>query len=122
MATSGSVSYLFEKRGFFAFSDAISEDQVLEIGLEAGADDVMSNSDGSTELVCDPKQYEAVKEAFDSANISYETAQVTMLPKTTVAIDNNQAKTILTLIDRLEDDDDVAEVFANFELPKDFDA
>src|SRR4051812_21915144 len=80
MGSDGSVSYLFKHCGQFVFAPGTSEDRVMEVGLDAGADDVVKNDDGSVELVCAPADFSAVKEALEKAGLKPEIAEITMKP------------------------------------------
>jgi YebC/PmpR family DNA-binding regulatory protein len=116
---SGAVAWLFERRGVLLVpADGVDEDELTLAAAEGGADDVAL--DGSTyEVLSAPEQLAAVREAIGAAGIPIESAELTMLPKTTVAVeDESDAKKILRLIDQLEDNDDVQDVFANFDIPE----
>jgi YebC/PmpR family DNA-binding regulatory protein len=116
---SGAVSWLFERRGVVLVpADGADEDELTMAAAEGGADDV--TRDGSSyEVLAAAEQLAAVREAVADAGFAIESAELTMLPKTTVAVeDENEAKKILRLIDQLEDDDDVQEVYANFDIPE----
>ena len=116
---SGAVAWLFERRGVvLVAADGADEDDLTMAAAEGGADDV--TLDGSTfEVLSAAEQLAAVREAVADAGFAIESAELTMLPKTTVAVeDENEAKKILRLIDQLEDDDDVQEVYANFDIPE----
>jgi transcriptional/translational regulatory protein YebC/TACO1 len=88
------------------------------VWIEAGADDVVVESDGF-QVLTDPSQLAAVRDAIAAAGIAFEQAELTMIPKTTVQLDENDARRLLKLIDALEDNDDVQEVYANFDIPDD---
>ncbi len=116
---SGSVAWLFERRGVVLVPvDGVDEDELTLVAAEGGADDVAR--DGSSfEVLCAAEQLASVREAIASADFEIESAELTMLPKTTVAVeDESEAKKILRLIDQLEDDDDVQDVYANFDIPE----
>jgi YebC/PmpR family DNA-binding regulatory protein len=117
LGTSGCVSFLFERKGLFVIgADKASEEQLMELAMEAGADDVKPAGD-KFEVLCAPENYNAVAEALTAAEIEPENAQVTRLPLTTVEIDVDTARTVLKLMDQLDDHDDVQGVMANFSLP-----
>ncbi len=119
MGEAGCVSWMFEKKGYIAFArDAMDEERLMEIALEAGADDV-SDSGDEWEVVCEPGTFENVRTAVENAGISVETAHVTMFPKTTVELDKDNAVKMLKLMDYLEDLDDVQNVYANFDIADD---
>jgi YebC/PmpR family DNA-binding regulatory protein len=116
---SGAVAWLFERRGVVLVpADGTDEDELTLAAAEGGADDV--SLDGSSfEVLTAPEQLVSVREALAGAGFEIESAELTMLPKTTVAVeDENEAKKILRLIDQLEENDDVQDVFANFDIPE----
>lgn len=116
---SGAVAWLFERRGLVVVDAAgADEDELTLAAAEGGADDVAL--DGSTyQVTCAPEQLAAVREAVQAAGFTVEAAELTMVPKTTVEVaDENEAKKILRLVDQLEDNDDVQDVFANFDIPE----
>jgi YebC/PmpR family DNA-binding regulatory protein len=113
LGTSGSVAYLFAKRGEIVFNADTDEDRLLEIALEAGADDVESDDDGFT-VVTTPEAFGDVVDALEAAKLTSEQAEVTMKASTEADItDVEQAEKILKLIDMLEDLDDVQNVYTN---------
>ncbi|TXH03506.1 MAG: YebC/PmpR family DNA-binding transcriptional regulator [Nevskiaceae bacterium] len=119
LGTSGSVSYLFERRGEIAIdirSDAGLEDKAMEAALEAGADDVVSHAD-FVEVLTAPEHFESVKQAVLKAGLVPFRADIAMRPATTVALEGEAAATVSKLIDWLEDLDDVQKVFTNADLP-----
>ncbi len=120
LAEPGAVSWIFEKKGLIVIPrDGLSEDQVLEIALEAGAEDVRSY-EGEFEIITSPEDFEAVKSAVTQAGLSPSSAKVTLVPKTTVKIeDEKTAQQMLRLMEMLEDHDDVQNVYANFDIPED---
>jgi len=110
------VAWLFDQKGVIIVPrDAGSEDQLLEVALEAGAED-MHTDESSYEIRTAPGDLETVKQALDSAGISYESAEVTMLPQTRVSLEEKQAQQVLRLMDALEDQDEVQQVYANFDI------
>lgn len=119
LGTSGSVNYLFTKKGIISFFPdedgkcAVTEDSAMEIALDAGADDVVSNDDGSVEVYTSPEAFVAVVDAFDAKGIKPSNAQVTMQASTETALDGEQAVKFMRMIDALEDLDDVQEVYHN---------
>jgi YebC/PmpR family DNA-binding regulatory protein len=119
LGTSGAVTWLFERRGVvLVAADGADEDELTLAAAEGGADDVAL--DGSSfEVLCAAERLAAVRDAIEAAGFAIESAELTMLPKTTVAVeDENEAKKILRLIDQLEDNDDVQDVYANFDIPE----
>jgi YebC/PmpR family DNA-binding regulatory protein len=116
---SGAVSWLFERRGIVMVdAEGVDEDELTLAAAEGGAEDV--ELDGSSYHVTSaPEQLTAVREAVEAAGFSIDAAELTMVPKTTVEVaDENEAKKILRLIDQLEDNDDVQDVYANFDIPE----
>ncbi|OUR71458.1 hypothetical protein A9Q78_09805 [Methylophaga sp. 41_12_T18] len=113
MGTDGSVSYLFAKKGIISYAAGTDEDVVMEAALEAGADDVITNEDGTIDVFTAPEDYAAVKDALDAAGLEAVSAEVTMHPETTVALDVKDAEKALAMIDAFEDLDDVQDVYTN---------
>lgn len=112
------VAWLFEQKGVIIVPvEAASEDTLLEAALEAGAED-MQVDDTSFEIRTAPGDLDAVKQALDSSGIGYESAELTMLPQTRVSLEEKQAQQVLRLMDALEDQDDVQQVYANFDIPE----
>lgn len=118
IATPGSVSRLFKRRGqMIVPRDGLSEDQVMEAALEAGADDFKADEDGY-EVLTEPAQFEAVHKALEQKGIKFAAAEITELPEITVPVsDASTAATVTKLIEALEDHDDVKEVYTNAEMP-----
>ena len=116
LASSGAVSYLFEKKGVIVFDDCDS-DQVMELAIESGADDVDVQEDGSVEVITTPDDFESVVTAFNDASTTYLDASIEMVPQTRILLDVEKAKGFLKLIDKLEDDDDIQDVFHNADIP-----
>jgi YebC/PmpR family DNA-binding regulatory protein len=116
---SGAVAWLFERRGVVVVAgEDVDEDELTLAAAEGGADDV--SQDGSTfEVVSAPEALTAVREAIEQAGFTAESAELTMVPKTTVEVaDESSAKKIVRLIEQLEDNDDVQDVYANFDIPE----
>lgn len=112
----GCVSWVFERKGVLTF-EGVSEDKVMEIALDAGAEDVKVNEDGTIEVTTDPKDFMVVREAFEKANLKPVRAEVTMVPKSTTRLEGEDAIRMLKLMEALEDHDDVQHVYANFDIP-----
>jgi YebC/PmpR family DNA-binding regulatory protein len=113
----GCVAWMFDSKGFFLIpTDRVDEDRLMEIALEAGADDVRPDGKNFS-LTCDPAVYEAVSKALSDAGITPEVKEITRIPKTTVDLDADAARKILKLMERLDDHDDVQSVSANFNIP-----
>ncbi len=117
MSGAGSAAFMFTTKGFISIEKSkANEEQVMEIALEAGADD-MKVEESYFEITCDPAMFEAVKAAIAAKNIPMETAEVTKIPTSTVRVEGNNAKLILSLMEALEDHEDVQAVHANFDIP-----
>lgn len=117
MGAQGSVSYLFEKQGVLNFPAGTDEDTVMEVALEAGADDIVTEDDGSIEVLTTEDAFVDVKEALKLGKLEPEHSEVTMRAATTVELDVEQGQKLLKLIDALEDLDDVQDVFTNADIP-----
>jgi YebC/PmpR family DNA-binding regulatory protein len=118
LATSGSVAFQFTKQGVIAIkADAIDEDALLELALEAGAEDV-KNEGEVYEVITTPTAYHRVKETIEAAKIPVEAGEITYLPNNTVPVDAEAGQKLIRLIDALEDNDDVQNVSHNAELPE----
>ncbi len=117
LGTNGSVSFQFSKQGIITIkSDAIGEDELMELSLDAGAEDVRNEGE-VYEVLTQPVQFHKVKEAIEAKPVAIEAAEITYLPVNTVAVDAEKAQSLLKLIDALEDNDDVQSVSHNGELP-----
>ena len=116
LGTDGSVSYLFTKKGVISYPAGLDEDTVMEAALEAGADDVVVNDDGSIDVFTSPEDFGSVKDALDAAGLEAEMAEVSLIPSTKAELDLETAPTLLRLIDMLEDCDDVQEVYHNGDI------
>jgi YebC/PmpR family DNA-binding regulatory protein len=119
LATSGAVAFQFQKLGIITVKSASAdEDRLLELGLEAGADDV-KNEGEVIEVITSPTSFMKVKEAIEAAKIAVEASEITNIPTSTIPIDAERAQKLLKLIDTLEDNDDVQTVSHNAEIPED---
>ncbi len=116
LGTEGSVAFQFKHVGQFLFAPGVSEDKVMEVALEAGAEDVLTHEDGSIEVLSAPGDFEAVKNALEGAGLNAEMAEVTMRADTPVELSGDDAVRMQKLLDVLEDLDDVQEVYHNAEL------
>jgi YebC/PmpR family DNA-binding regulatory protein len=118
LGESGSVAWLFERKGVVLVSDSVDEDELTLVAADGGAEDV-AREGSSFEVISAPDDLQAVREALETAGIRYESADLTMLPKTTVPIEDESAvKKLLRLMDALEENDDVQDVYANFDIPE----
>ena len=112
----GSVAWQFERKGIILMPGEIDEDEIMMVALEAGAEDLVDEG-GIWRLTCDPSVLPEVRLALETAELKFNSADVTMLPTTTVAIDNeSDARSVLKVIDLLDDLDDVQDVYANFDI------
>jgi YebC/PmpR family DNA-binding regulatory protein len=119
LGTSGAVAWLFERKGVvIVAAGSVDEDELMLVAADGGAEDVQQ--DGSSyEVIAAPDDFAAVRAALEAAGIAFESAELTMLPKTTVAVeDESTAKKLLRLMDALEENDDVQAVYANFDIPE----
>jgi YebC/PmpR family DNA-binding regulatory protein len=115
LGTDGSVAYLFNKQGFISFSSG-DEDQIMEVALDAGAQDVISNEDGSIDVVTTPEDFFTVKDALADSGLKSSHAEVTMEPANRVELNLGDAEKFMKLIERLEDLDDTQEVYHNADI------
>ncbi len=115
LGVSGSVAFLFDRKGLISFSKEQDFDTLFEIALEAGAEDVKDEGD-AIEIITDPGSFIEVREAIAAKGLQWETAEVTMLPQTMVKLEGKQAEQMLKMMDKLEDNDDVQNVYANFDI------
>lgn len=113
LGTDGSVAYLFRKVGQLLYAPGANEDTVLEVALDAGAEDVISQDDGSLEVITAPDDFLAVKEALAAAELAPDAAEITMLPSTTVELSGEEAEKTQALLDMLDSLDDVQHVYTN---------
>jgi len=116
LGTPGSVAWQFDRKGIILVDgEGVDEDALMEVALDAGAEDIAE--DGSQwQVTTEPTELMAVRTALDGAGIGYASAELTMVPKTTISPDEKEARQLLRLIDALEDNDDVQDVYANFDI------
>src|SRR5829696_5230121 len=116
LGTTGSVAYLFERKGVILVpKDSTDEDELMEVALEARAEDV-EEQENDYRVVTAPEDFTAVREALGGADFRYENAEITMVPQNSIDLDAGTARQTLRLIDALEENDDVQEVYANFDI------
>jgi len=119
LGSSGCVAWMFEKKGLFLVHiEKIDEDTLMEVALDAGADDVRHVGD-NYEVTCEPSDYQAVSHVLEEAGIKPEVSQITLIPKDTVDLDAPTARKVLRLMEHLDDHDDVQSVSSNFNIPDD---
>ena len=117
MGEAGCVGWMFSRKGILTVEKAgVDEERLIEVALEAGADDVSDDGDAFT-VTTPPEAFEAVKEALDKAKIATASASLSMVPSTTLSLTGTQAEQTLKLVEELEDHDDVQEVASNFDIP-----
>jgi YebC/PmpR family DNA-binding regulatory protein len=116
LGTEGSVAFQFRHVGQFVFAPGTSEDQVMEVALDAGAQDVIADDDGAIEVLCAPADFEAVKDALEKAGLEPELAEVTMRAENSVELAGEDAQRMQKLLDVIEDLDDVQAVYHNAEM------
>ena len=119
MAEPGAVAWQFERKGVIMLSSEIDEDEIMMVALEHGGDDLVNEGD-TWRLTCEATDLNGLRDALEESEIAFESADLTMLPTSTVEItDASDAKSVLSMIDALDDLDDVQDVFANFDMPDD---
>ena len=116
LGTEGSVAFQFKHCGQLVFAPGSNEDQIMEIALENGADDVITDDDGAIEVITPPAEFEAVKNALEAAGLKPEVAEVTMRAENTIELTGDDAAKMQKILDVLEDLDDVQEVYHNAAL------
>ncbi|MFT5482676.1 MAG: YebC/PmpR family DNA-binding regulatory protein [Halieaceae bacterium] len=119
LGTDGSVAYLFERKGQIIFAPGVDEDLLMEVALEAGAEDIESSDDGSSEVITGFEEFLGVRDALVAAGLEPEDAELTMLASVTVPVDAAGAEKIMALVDSIEDLDDVQNVYTNVDIPDD---
>jgi len=117
LAEPGSVAWQFERKGVVLLDGSVDEDEIMVVALDAGAEDLV-DEDGTWRLTCEATDLPGVREALETAEVPFLNADVTMLATTTVAIDTAEhARAVLRLVDLLDDNDDIQDVHANFDIP-----
>ena len=119
LGTDGSVSYLFNKVGLISYPAGSDEDKMMEAALNAGAEDVITNEDGSIDIITSPDDFMDVKEALVKAGLAPENAEITMKASTNSTLELEGAQTMFKLLEMLEDLDDVQQVYSNADIPED---
>ncbi|GGH54673.1 putative transcriptional regulatory protein [Comamonas phosphati] len=116
MGTEGSVAFQFKHVGQLLFAPGTNEDKVMDVALEAGAEDVITDDEGGIEVLTAPGDFEAVRDALQAAGLTPDMAEVTMRPENTIALEGDDAARMQKLLDMIEDLDDVQDVYHNAEL------
>lgn len=117
MGTEGSVAYLFKKRGVIAFDKGADEDLVTEAAIDAGAEDVVANADGSIAVLTDPDSFEGVRDAMQKAGLKFASAEVTLRADNAIGVGGEHAEQVADLLEWLDELDDVQDVYCNAALP-----
>lgn len=113
----GCVSWIFEQKGLIIFDkEKVDEEKVLDVALEAGAEDV-NEEETVFEVITAPSDFEAVKKDFDVKGMVYTVAEISMIPKNTIKLEGKKAEQMLNLMEAFEDNDDINHVYANFDIP-----
>ena len=118
MGEAGCVAWMFDKKGLISYDKSVDFDQLFEAALEAGADDVVEE-DEQIEVYTEPASFIEVRDALEGKGFKFQNAEITMIPQTQVALEGKQAESMLKMMDRLEDCDDVQNVYANFDISAD---
>jgi YebC/PmpR family DNA-binding regulatory protein len=118
MGTDGSVAYLFDKIGVLNFEPGTSEDDVMEVALEAGAEDIVTGEDGSIEVTTEPENHAALVTAMEAAGLTPANAEITMRASIEVPLDVETGEKVLRFLDMLEDLDDTQDVYSNADIPE----
>jgi YebC/PmpR family DNA-binding regulatory protein len=118
LGEAGCVAWMFEKKGLFVFEKgSVDEETLMEAVLDAGGEDIR-DEESTLEVITSPQDFERVKKGLDENNLHYSLAEVTMVPKSTVKLEDKEAEQMLNLMDSLEDSDDVQKVYSNFDIPE----
>ena len=118
LGENGCVAWMFDKKGYIVVErSAVDEDTLMETALEAGAEDIRED-DSNYEVITEPAEFEAIKEAIDTASIAYIDAEVTMLPQNTTNLTGKEAEQMVRLMEMLDDCDDVQKVYTNADIPE----
>jgi len=118
MGTSGSVAYMFQSLGSIIMEEGAEEEAVMEVVLDAGADDIITHDEGTVEVICPPWQYVAVMQALEQADMKVAQSEVTKRAENEIALSEEDAEKVMKLVDALEDLDDVVDVYTNADFPE----
>lgn len=120
MGENGCVSWMFDKKGYFAVSGAdITEEKLMEVALEAGAEDVRQDGE-NFEVITAPEDFETVRESLEKAGVPFSDAEVTRLPQNTISLTGKEAEQMMKMMEALDDCDDVQKVYTNADIPEEF--
>jgi len=117
LGADGSVAYLFTRTGLLSFPSGSNEEKIMEVAIDAGASDLVTNDDGSIEVLSDPGDFEALRDTLEEAGLEPENAEVTMRASTTIELHAQEAESTLKLLDVLDELDDVQQVYSNADIP-----
>jgi YebC/PmpR family DNA-binding regulatory protein len=119
LGTPGSVKFQFERKGYFAVEkSAVSEDKLMEVALEAGADDLQTDDPDAFEVYTSPENFEQVRQALEKNSVPTTEAKLGQIPQNYIKLDENKSKSMLRLLEMLDDHDDVQNVWSNFDIPE----
>src|SRR5947208_10356682 len=119
LGTPGSVRFQFERKGYFAVEkSAVSEDKLMEVALEAGADDLQTDHPDAYEVYTSPENFEQIRQALEKNNIPTTEAKLGQVPQNYIKLDESKAKSMMRLLEMLDDHDDVQNVWSNFDIPE----
>jgi len=118
MGTSGSVSYMFQSLGIIIMAEGADEETVMDVVLDAGAEDIVTHDDGTVEINCPPQNYLAVMAALEEAGMAVESSEVTKRAENEITVSHEDGLKVMKLVDALEDLDDVVDVFTNADFPE----
>lgn len=117
VGTDGCVAWMFDKKGFISVSkEHADEETLMDLALDAGAEDIIEETD-SFDIITEPEEYDAVKDAIDAAEIKYELAEITMLPQNMTKLDGKEAEQMIKFMEALDDSDDVQKFYSNADIP-----
>ena len=116
MVEKGSVAYLFSTKGLFLFDESSNKELIMDLSIENNAEDVDIKDDNSIEITCELSHFEQLKNIYEKNNLIYTTATITKIPSNTIIVNEDIGNKIINLIENLENDDDVQEIHANFEI------
>ncbi len=119
LGADGSVAYLFTHTGLISYPSGSDEETIMDAAIDAGASDIVANTDGSIDVLTEPAEFESVRDALEAAGIAAEQAEITMRASTSVELDAGQAESTLRLLDVLDELDDVQQVYSNADFPDD---
>ena len=117
LGNAGSVAYLFDKKGVILCDEDCHADAVMDMAIDAGAEDVILNDDGSVEIIIPPDDFEGIVTIFNQKNVTYLSASIDRIPQTRVLLNDDQGRSFLKLLDKLDDDDDIQDVYHNADIP-----